>query len=220
MATSTIIPRFLVISLGNPGAAYKDTFHSAGHTVLNYLQTNLASDPNYQQAPWATERIGKRKGLHSKGTPYHFAQSPTLMNVCGPWVMNTYRGTLQERGLSPSELSLVLVHDELELDMGAVKTIPWTRSPRGHNGVKDCHKFMKLPIEGAENRWHRICVGIGRPESRDPLEVSDYVLRRMSADEKKIMEGGATPRVLEALQELEARWTKEHEDAQRPTGKL
>ena len=32
----------------------------------------------------------------------------------------------------------------------------------------------------------RICVGIGRPESRDPKDVSSYVLRKMTPKEKNI----------------------------------
>jgi PTH1 family peptidyl-tRNA hydrolase len=56
-------------------------------------------------------------------------------------------------------------------------------SCRGHNGVKSVQTALgknKMPFT-------RICVGIGRPESRDPKDVSSYVLRKMTSKEKNML---------------------------------
>lgn len=58
-------------------------------------------------------------------------------------------------------------------------------SARGHNGLKD----ITLRLGGA--KYMRVCVGIGRPESREPNVVAAYVLRKMSGSEMRKIEGAA-----------------------------
>lgn len=193
-------PRFLVISLGNP-APYTETLHSVGHLVLSSFQKTFSSD----QPPFSSERYGKKSVLASAGRKYTLLQSPTLMNVSGPWVSKAWKEMLQDQSLTPADLSLVLVHDDLEEDLGVVKIRQWNRSHRGHNGIKSVNSSLQIrDYPGA--RWSRIAVGIGRPEGRDKSTVSDYVLRKMSKWEKSVIEDQATPEVLSALVELESKW--------------
>ena len=111
--------------------------------------------------------------LNSINNPYHLAQSPTFMNTCGQWAAKAYKEVLVDRGLTPADLSFVLVHDDLEQELGKVKILSWKKSPQGHNGVKSCHEFMQQSsFKGSEGRWHRIAVGIGRPQSRDAKTVA------------------------------------------------
>lgn len=197
-------PRFLVISLGNPGP-YIDTLHSAGHSVLLSLQRLLCAE---QQPPFRSSRCGKKSSLLSAGPKYTLLQSPTLMNLSGPWVAKAWKETLAEEGLTPANVSLVLVHDDLEEDLGVVKLRQWTRSHRGHNGVKSVNQSLQIGQQHGA-RWARISVGIGRPEARDYNSVSDYVLRKMSGFQRGIIEDKATPQVLSCLLELEDRWRTE-----------
>ncbi|KAB5550796.1 peptidyl-tRNA hydrolase [Coniochaeta sp. 2T2.1] len=195
------ISRFLVISLGNP-SPYLDTLHSAGHSALNALQRLLSPD----QPPFASERYGKKAVLASPGSRYIFLQSPTMMNVSGPWVAAAWKGVMADQGLSPSELPLVLVHDDLEEDLGMVKVKLWKSSHRGHNGVKSTLASLNIAqYPGA--LWARVSVGIGRPEGRDKSTVSDYVLRKMSRFEKTVLEDKSAPGVAAALMELEQKWS-------------
>lgn len=92
-------------------------------------------------------------------------------------------------------MRLVIVHDELELGLGQVKVKMGSASAKGHNGLKSINGLLK----GSE--YTRIGVGIGRPESRDPDTVANYVLRRMSGVERGKIEGSAG-RVLEELRRL------------------
>ncbi|KAI0404011.1 mitochondrial peptidyl-tRNA hydrolase [Xylaria palmicola] len=201
-------PRFLVVSLGNQGSYY-DCLHSAGHFALSAAQNLLAPS----QPPFASERYGKKSCLASSATPYTFVQSPTMMNISGPWVLAAWKEMLLRHHLQPSELGLVLVHDELEAPFGAVKLRNWDASHRGNNGVKSVKKsFDSLRL--APNRWSRISVGIGRPVERTSDVVSEYVLSKMTSYQRKTMNDEAGPKVVRSLLELQDRWQEDHDKSQ------
>jgi len=88
----------------------------------------------------------------------------------------------------------VIVHDELEINLGEVRAKTGDASPKGHNGLKS----IKEQVKGA---WWRIGVGIGRPESREPDAVAAFVLRKMSGMERARIEG-AVERVEGELRKL------------------
>ncbi|KAI1747650.1 peptidyl-tRNA hydrolase [Xylaria castorea] len=188
--------RFLVVSLGNQ-APYYDSLHSAGHFALAAAQKALAPS----QPPFTSERYGKKSCLVSSAPPYTFVQSPTSMNVCGPWVLAAYREALQRHALQPSELALVLVHDDLEAAFGAVKTRGWETSHRGQNGVKSAKKSLD-GLDYPRDRWARILVGIGRPDERTPDVVTEHVLRKMTSHEKRTIDTQVGPKVINCLREL------------------
>ncbi|KAI1736613.1 peptidyl-tRNA hydrolase [Xylaria scruposa] len=193
-------PRFLVVSLGNQ-APYYDCLHSAGHFALAAAQKALAPS----QPPFRSERYGKKSCLVSSAPTYTFVQSPTMMNVCGPWVLAAYRETLQQHALQPSELALVLVHDELEAAFGAVRTRAWETSHRGQNGVKSAKKSLDA-LDYPRGHWARISVGIGRPVERTPDVVSGHVLRKMTSHEKREIDTKVAPQVIKCLRELRDKW--------------
>ncbi|KAI3325214.1 peptidyl-tRNA hydrolase [Xylariaceae sp. AK1471] len=191
------VPRLLVVSLGNQ-APFFDCLHSAGHFALSAAQKVLAPS----QPQFASERYGKKSCMASSGQPYTFIQSPTMMNNCGPWVHAAWKEMLQKHQLQPSELGLVLVHDELEAALGTVKIRRWEASHRGHNGVKSVKKTLD-PLNYPHDRWARISVGIGRPEDRTPDVVSEYVLCKMTSYQKKTIGSEIGPEVVRCLRELQ-----------------
>ncbi|KAK5635677.1 hypothetical protein RRF57_011389 [Xylaria bambusicola] len=194
------VPRFLVVSLGNQ-APYFDCLHSAGHFAIAAAQKALRKT----QPPFATERYGKKSCQASSAIPYTFIQSPTMMNVCGPWVHATWKELLQTHQLQPSELGLVLVHDELEAAFGTVKVRKWDSSHRGHNGVKSVKNSMD-PLNCPRDRWSRITVGIGRPTERTSDVVSEFVLRKMISRHLTTIDSEVGPRIIECLQDLQDEW--------------
>lgn len=195
------IRRILVISLGNPGQ-YENTFHSAGHNVLQAFQRLLQRE----QPSFSPERIGKINSLASVGPKYTLLQSPTLMNVSGPWVAKAYREQLQTQGLDPSEVGVVLVHDDLEEALGVIKTRAWAKSHRGHNGVKSVNGALQPDPRG---KWARVSVGIGRPDERDKSAVSDFVLSKMPRHARTVIEDRGSSGLLSALMDLETKWGRE-----------
>ncbi|CAG8955936.1 hypothetical protein HYFRA_00008789 [Hymenoscyphus fraxineus] len=178
--------RLLVCSIGNT-APYHNTLHSAGHCVLNVLQRSLKY-PSYR----ATKSYGK--GIVSEGCPLTLWQSKSLMNVSGTGVKSAWRKFKNVVG--PDNARLVILHDELELKLGAVKVRDGSSSPKGHNGLKDI--AAKLPGQ----KYTRIGVGIGRPESRDRTAVAGYVLKKMSPMELAKIEG-AWVEVAAALKKMQ-----------------
>lgn len=189
-------PRFLVVSIGNPLPKY-DSLHSAGHFALNGLTKTLGQPPLTETA------TGGQKYLMSHGPKYTLIQSPTLMNVSGGFVSRVWKQMLKQH--DAASLSLVIVHDELERDLGLVKLVPWARSPRGHNGMKSVKNSISEKSY-PESPLARIAVGIGRPEERDSASVSRYVLARLSATQRKVLEEEAPFEVAKRLVEMEAEW--------------
>ncbi|KAI1474407.1 peptidyl-tRNA hydrolase [Daldinia eschscholtzii] len=208
METKSILhmfnPRFLIVSLGNQ-APYYDCLHSAGHFALASLQKLLSpSQPSFR-----SERYGGKSCLASAGHIYTMVQSPTQMNVSGPWVARTWKEMLQQHRLKPSELSLVLVHDDLEERLGDVKIRKWNASHRGHNGVKSVNANIK-PADFPGAYWARISVGIDRPDGRDRTSVSDYVLKKFTRYQKDVIDTEVGPKVFECLQEIQESWGREY----------
>ncbi|PFH62911.1 hypothetical protein XA68_11230 [Ophiocordyceps unilateralis] len=202
-------PHFLVISLGNPLPKY-DTLHSAGHYVLQGLADALG------QHPLREARLGSLPACFaSEGLKHTLVQSPVLMNTSGKFVADAWRHMCQLR--DSSLLSLVLVHDEMEAREGAVSLLPWSRSARGHRGVKDVQARLRQEAFPT-SPMARIAVGIGRPEERDVATVVDYVMSRISGKSKMALKKDAAQHVARSLGRLEQRWRDEIADGKQDPG--
>ena len=176
MPAGRVLP-LLICSIGNPGATYANTLHSAGHTVINHLAEHLGF------ASFQKERdFGN--GLVSKGSDPDWTlwQSTSYMNESGRGVRAAH--TAWSRNIPDGEGKLVILHDELEKPLGAVsvKTVQGA-SAKGHNGLKSI-----LAVIG-KTPFVRIGIGIGRPVSREPDDVARYVLKKMTPAEKAKIEG-------------------------------
>ena len=68
---------------------------------------------------------------------------------------------------------VVAIHDEIDLPFGTVQA-RLGGGLAGHNGLKS----LKRELGGPD--FHRIRVGVGRPDSTDPEIVSSYVLGRFA----------------------------------------
>lgn len=197
----------LVCSIGNPGPTYANTLHSAGHIVTSYIAGRKSYQPFTKGLSGLVSRpdnttfsLSLLKGYtKTQGGPpeddWTFWQSLSLMNVSGVGVKKAYAAWLAEvrRRTNPTqEGRLVVVHDELESALGKVTIRESGASPRGHNGLKSCQQ----QLNGV--KWWRVGVGIGRPESRDPNVVAQYVLGKMRGEERSALERAA-PGVVDAL---------------------
>ncbi|KAK4236178.1 peptidyl-tRNA hydrolase [Achaetomium macrosporum] len=196
------LKRIIIVSLGNPGRAL-DTYHSAGHQVVELLPLHLGRhQPNFEYL-----RIAKKSTRCSIGPRYSIFQSPTLMNLSGPWVSKAYHEHLAEQNLKPGEVGFVLVHDDMEVELGELKIRDWNRSHRGHNGVRSVKESLKAYPDGS---WARVSVGIGRPredpKARDRNTVSNFVLAMIPQREREILTTGGPPRLYDCLYELGEKW--------------
>ncbi|KAF2811490.1 peptidyl-tRNA hydrolase [Mytilinidion resinicola] len=193
----------LVASIGNPEAAYANTLHSAGHTVLNRVSAIRCFGPFT-----ANKRLGGQVSEPIRTTTFNILpfvnktrevevaddwtlwKSPSLMNVSGKAVKSAWEAF---RRNNPDGL-LVVVHDELEKKKGEV-TVKRGGSAKGHNGIKSVVASM------GGTPFVRIGVGIGRPLSREPSVIVKYVLKKMTPEEQYEIESAAGP-VIEALRDV------------------
>lgn len=119
-----------VCSIGNPGAAYAKTRHSAGHTMTDLLQETFGSGQFNKDKAY-----GGNVSLPQLGQIYTFWQSRSFMNISGKGVRIAWNSFLL--GLEPEERKeavLVILHDELEAALGKVKAKKMG-SAGGHNGL-------------------------------------------------------------------------------------
>ncbi|KAM3456372.1 hypothetical protein NHJ6243_008183 [Beauveria neobassiana] len=189
-------PKFLIISLGNPLPEYS-SLHSAGHFALRGLAKTL------RQSSIQSGKLGKLSCLVSQGPKYTLVQSPTLMNISGPFVAKAWQEMLKQH--DAASLSLVVLHDELEKALGEAALVAWDRSPRGHNGIKSVKKAVS-EARYPQSPLVRIAVGIDRPLARDPESVANYVLEPISAAKQRVLEEQVPWEVKTALEQLEVEW--------------
>jgi peptidyl-tRNA hydrolase, PTH1 family len=152
---------WLVVGLGNPGDRYARTRHNIGFEVAN-----LAAQR------WGLPKARSRyAGLYTDGRtgpggPRVGVLLPqTHMNDSGNSA-GPARGAL---GV-PLE-RVVAIHDEIDLPFGRIEA-RLGGGLAGHNGLKSLKQGLGSPD------FHRIRVGVGRPDSTDPEIVSAWVLGR------------------------------------------
>ena len=159
----------IIVGLGNPGINYEKTRHNAGFMALDKLTEKF-------EFPAFTENK-KVFGLTSKGkigrTGVIFLKPGTFMNESGVSVqaaLNFYKAEFKD---------LVVIHDDKDIPIGETK-VQSGRGDAGHNGVKSI--IEKL----GTNEFTRIRVGI-EPGEEIILDTADFVLRRFSSGESKIL---------------------------------
>jgi PTH1 family peptidyl-tRNA hydrolase len=99
----------------------------------------------------------------------------TYMNEAG-------RSAGPARGAFKLDLDRVLVlHDEIDLPFGEVR-VRLGGGLAGHNGLKS----LKRELGGAD--FHRVRIGVGRPDSTDPDIVAGYVLGKFRERPEEVRE--------------------------------
>lgn len=152
---------WLIVGLGNPGAAYEGTPHNVGFQVVRALAERWGLGAPKKK--WAglyvdgrTEPGGPRVGV---------LQPLTFMNESGK-AAGPARGALKV----PLD-RVIAVHDEIDLSFGDVRT-RLGGGLAGHNGLKSLKAGFASPD------FRRVRIGVGRPDSTDPEIVAGYVLGR------------------------------------------
>jgi PTH1 family peptidyl-tRNA hydrolase len=150
---------WLIVGLGNPGPRYANTPHNVGFEVARELikRWNLGNPKKKFGGELAEGRTGPG------GARVAVLLPQTFMNESG-------RSAGPARGAYKLDLDRVLVlHDEIDLPFGDVRS-RLGGGLAGHNGLKS------LKAELGSPDFHRVRIGVGRPDSTDPDIVSSYVL--------------------------------------------
>lgn len=153
-----------IIGLGNPGSKFNNTRHNIGFAILDELAKKYWGS-------WSDKDAMQIAQIRINDQPIMLIKPQTFMNSSGQVIP-----FLRKKGIEPEQM--LVIHDELELPFGIVKT-KQGGSHKGHNGVRSI-------IDAGAKECHRLRFGIGRPESKD--EVSDYVLQKFAEPADEINE--------------------------------
>jgi PTH1 family peptidyl-tRNA hydrolase len=162
---------WLVVGLGNPGDRYARTRHNVGFEV-----GRLAVER------WDLPKPKKRyAGLYTEGRIGH--GGPRVAVLLPQTYMNDAgRSVGPARGALKLDLDrVVVVHDEIDLPFGRIEA-RLGGGLAGHNGLKAVKAALGSPD------FHRIRVGVGRPDSTDPEVVSAHVLGRFQESDAEVRE--------------------------------
>ena len=161
----------LIIGLGNPGKTYADTWHNLGFLALEKLCQINSFEKFKKETKLMAEicagKIGREKII--------LAKPRTFMNKSGESVlaiMNYFKISVED---------LIVIHDDIDLPLGKIR-IASDSSAGGHNGIKSIIESL-----GTKN-FVRIKIGV-KTDKLAKIEAADYVLGRITASDKKIING-------------------------------
>lgn len=168
MATSAPVD-WLIVGLGNPGAAYEGTRHNLGFEVARRLASRWSLPK-----PKTRYRALLTEGRTGPGGPRVAILLPqTYMNDAGESV-GPARGAFKV----PLD-RLLVIHDEIDLPFGEIRTRTGG-GLAGHNGLKS----LKAKLGSAD--FTRVRIGVGRPPTTDPDRVAAYVLSRFREPREEV----------------------------------
>ena len=155
----------LVVGLGNPGSEYAGTRHNVGREVIDELvkRNNSSLKAGKEQALVAEIRHNEKLIV--------FAIPMNFMNDSGISVAK-----LMRRYRLSEVKKLVVVHDELDLEVGAIR-LKEGGGLAGHNGLRSVKQHIK------NQDFRRIRVGIGKPFPNQ--KGAQYVLSKPGKKESQ-----------------------------------
>lgn len=177
----------LVVGLGNPGRAYEHTRHNAGWAVLDEFAKRRGA--GFRRS-WCRPVQTAKTALEGAGSLL-LAKPLTFMNLSG----NVLPGLMRPAGLTAKDL--IVVADDINLPMGKLR-IRAGGGAGGHNGLKSVIERL-----GTEE-FARVRVGVG--EQEEGKSLTDHVLERMNAEERRML-AEAVARAADALECLLVRGT-------------
>ena len=153
-----------IIGLGNPGKQYYHNRHNIGFQLVDMLASKF-------HGKWQAKPFMEVATITINGHTVILIKPQTFMNDSGKVI-----SYLNKQGIKAE--NILVAHDELELPFGQIKT-KQGGSAKGHNGLKSI-------IAAGGDMFHRLRVGIGRPENREA--VPSYVLQDFVQELPEIVE--------------------------------
>lgn len=166
--------RYLIVGLGNPGAAYEKTRHNVGFNIVKSFAAKHGMVFKH-----ASHLIGD----FAQGNKTLLLLPTTYMNSSGDAVrrcVDYFKVPLDH---------LMVVCDDVALPIGTMR-MRTKGSSGGHNGLKSIAAHLNT------EHYARLRVGVSGPETE---ELVDYVLGKFSQEESKIIQDVA----IKAIQALE-----------------
>ena len=155
------LKKFLIVGLGNIGAAYYNTRHNIGFKVLN-------SFAEERELIFEDVRYGAICKTRFKGKSILLLKPSTLMNLSGKAVR--YWAIKENIPLE----NILIITDDLNLPFGTIRLKP-KGSDGGHNGLKDIRAQLNTP------NYPRIRFGI--QSDQKGYNTVDFVLGKWTTQE-------------------------------------
>jgi PTH1 family peptidyl-tRNA hydrolase len=157
----------IIAGLGNPDDKYERTLHNAGFWFVDALAQKYGGSFRYEKK-FAADCCK----ISLQGEDVWLVKPQSYMNLSG----GPIRGVLDYYRLQVSDL--LVAHDEIDLPPGTTR-LKLGGGHGGHNGLRDIIQHC-----GAE--FVRLRLGVGHPG--DKSQVTNYVLKRASADVERAIE--------------------------------
>lgn len=159
----------IVIGLGNPDEQYRDTFHNVGIMFVEYLNTLRREGSGFKLLP-------SRMASYTNLDGVFIVKLLTPMNLSG----KTVQETLKYFKIKPGETAIA--HDDSDLVLGSYK-LQFKRGSAGHRGIASIIESLR------SNEFFRFRIGIRkRARAILPIPASHFVLKRVSRNERTILE--------------------------------
>lgn len=168
---------YAVVGLGNPGEKYANTFHNAGFWAVDELASIINaqfSNANNLKSKVAICFIENYKVVLAKPTTY--------MNLSGEAVV----AILQFYKINVEDL--VVIRDDIDMELGKIK-LKRDSSSGGHKGVQSIIDAL------GSKAFIQVKIGVGRKDN-----VSDFVLKKLTEEEKTILAKSAKIAALAIIQ--------------------
>ena len=180
-------PVYLIVGLGNPGAAYDGTRHNIGFRVADALARSFSISLTEEKFD---AQIGHGRIENIRAV---LVKPMLFMNRSGPPV----HALSKELGISVR--NIMVIHDDMDLDLGRIK-IKEKGGHGGHRGIRS----LTDAFDGGD--FVRLRIGIGRPA--EGADVVDHVLGQFTADESALADQLVT-RARDAVVTVLCKGTKE-----------
>ena len=158
----------IIVGLGNPGKEYARTRHNVGEETVALLARRAGESlkAGRDKALVAETRIADKRVVLAFPTTY--------MNESGQAV-----GALMRRHRVVEPTRLIIVHDELDLEVGVMK-VKAGGGLAGNNGLRSITQHLHT------QDYLRVRIGIGKPPSKE--RGADHVLSRLAATERLLLD--------------------------------
>jgi PTH1 family peptidyl-tRNA hydrolase len=155
---------YVIAGLGNPGGEYERTRHNAGRAAVELLAKQEGFDGfvlhKKANALVSEGRIG--------GEKVTLVLPETYMNLSGKSVMQFVKGVKAAK-------NLLVIHDELDLPLGAMKMV-FDRGSGGHKGVESVNRSIKT---GAYARLRLGISGQGKKNQAKKVSGEEKVVKHV-----------------------------------------
>ena len=162
--SSTLMDKFLIVGLGNPGEKYYNTRHNIGFELLDFYSKKHESE-------FEINRLGQISKVSIKGRKVLLLKPNTFMNLSGKSV----KYWMQQENIKLE--NILIISDDFNLPIGKIR-FRAKGSCGGHNGLEN--------IEHALNsiEYPRLRIGIGNDNNSNQI---NFVLGIFNSDEYDII---------------------------------